>query len=210
MLWADFRTLVTTHLHAYARTHGAESLIAANIKCGVEDLQSAVPDLRRRTVVIPATSLTVSGEASFFTIPSGSVVSDLYARGATDHSKRLRYTSTDEKNLPMLKDGTFNMDDRYCIYAPTTGEIWVSPNPSEEGSEVCVTYSRIYSGYADSDDTPLGNSEAEAVGNYVLMKLALILDHNPQEASAYQQLYRGLKRQIMSDHNEASTSAANI
>ncbi len=206
MTWSEFKALVRVHLVAYNKTHGAQTLIETLIKGGVEDLQSAVKALRVRTTTLPVTPITTDGGAGYFDIPSGAVISGLFARSTTDETINRAYDRVSEDLLEDMRQENLPELTRAYIYQASTGRVYVFPLPSSEEAEVAVTYSVISADFEDTDDTNLGNSEAEAVGNYCLTQLALKLDHDAGMAGAYQGFYKGLKRQIMSDRNEAHVS----
>ena len=206
MTWREFKEQVRVHLHVYNKTHGVQTLIETLIHSAAEDLQSAVPSLRTRTMVVPDTSITVYGAAARILLPIGSIITDLYARSTTDPTERRTFTEIPLRQAPDLQNDMVPEGTRAFIYDSVNGSLYLYPLPSSEDSEIGISYTAISSEYADSDETPFGRSEAEAVAQYCLSRLALNVESDAQKHSLYSNLYRGLKRQIMSDHNEAHVS----
>jgi len=209
MTWNDFKDLVRTHLGEYATTQGAQTLIGLLIRGGVEDLQSAVPSLRRRTIQTPAVAAESIGETQRFNLGRGAFLVDLFARSTTDRTVVRRYIPYTQARLNDLQQGNLPANTRAYIYDPRSGDIFVSPTTVAEGSELCITFDLMSSDFGDSDEVLLSYNEAEAVSEYVLRKLCLNIDHDPQMSAVHDNLYRGLKRQIMSDFNEARLTSIN-
>lgn len=207
MTWSEFKEQVRVHLVAYNKTHGAQTLIETLIKGGVEDLQSSVKALRARTATLPVSAITADGGAGYFDIPPGAFISGLFARSTTDESINRPYERISDEAIEDMRQENLPEGSRAYAYQAYLGRVYVFPLPVSEEAEVAVTYSVISANFEDTDDTTLGNGEAEAVGNYCLAQLSLKLDHDAGLSAVYQGLFRSLKRQIMSDRNEAHVTA---
>lgn len=206
MNWSEFKDAVRVHLHAYNRTHGAQTLIEALIKGGVEDLQSAVRSLRVRTSLSPASDVTAAGEAGLIALPVGSFVTDLYATSQDDPSIIRRYTQVQLEAVTDIQAGNLSAEARVYAYNAAAGQLWMYPIPAEEAADFHLTYSAISADYGASDTVPFGNGEVECVGQYCLARLTQQIDRDLNLAASHFQLFKGLKRQVMSDRNEAQVS----
>lgn len=207
MTWSAFKELVRVHLAAYNQTHGAQTLIETLIKGGVEDLQSSVKALRVRTTTLPVLTVSLEGGAGYFDIPQGAVIEGLFARSTADATINRPYERISEGLLEDMRQENLPETTRAYIYSAASGRVHVSPVPADEEAEVAITYSVVSADFDDTDDTNLGNSEAEAVGEYCCSALALKLDHDMGLSDFHQRRFKGLKRQIMSDRNEAHVSS---
>ena len=205
MTWSEFTAEVQTFLHSYSRMVGTQNLIAATTKAGVRDLLSNLPSLRRITVrAIPNNAFLTDGYAARARVPVGAMLTQVFVRKTDDHSQIANYAMLGRNNLDLMKQGLLRAGDRYACYLSSSGELWVSPVPSSEDSEVVVRYETNDLDYDDTDEVPFDSEVAEAVSEYVLAQLALKVDRDAQLSALHQKNFTAKKRQLLSDAMEAT------
>ena len=225
MNWSDFSSLVRTHLHIHNRRQGIQTLIETLIQAAMLDLQSSIPELRlRSTTVFTVPDLSgafVSPDTGFFyvsgpvsvvsddtayaqtgVLPVGHKVTRAYARLASDHSQTDDYEFFDLRKIDQIQTGVLVQSPRRFVHDPANGRFFISPPISDDDSELVVLHEGYKSDFQPSDEIPVDAFAAATVAEFVLIKLSMDVDRDPQAAQIHRQLYLSGKRKLMSDLRE--------
>jgi hypothetical protein len=204
MTWAEFNTLVRTHLTQYARVQGVQDWIDLLIKAAAHDLQRTIEFYRDgHTDVLAAADLVADGFAQRGDVPAGKWVSAKivkYADAALvedefDLVEQVPWTYTQAMRAGLVNDmPVLAVDDN-------RREFLMTPALNDE-SRLVIEWNGVKTDFADLDTVPFDDKFAEACAEYVLARVVRRVDHDPATAASYAQSYALLKRQLLSDSYE--------
>jgi hypothetical protein len=210
MTWAEFKALVRTLMSVDANRIGIQAYVDATIRLGVLDLQSYVPGL-------------CEGQETRFT-DEDVILVDKASQGVLDNPIKVRGLWLLTPADPLLLAPT---DPEALGWARIAPEVL----PWERRHEVaggfkCNTIALDFRNnqflvfpalsatnvllvqfdgkkleYAEDDPVPLGEPEAEAVAEYVLARIARLVDKNDNAFASHKQEYGILRRKIFVDRN---------
>lgn len=197
MTWGQFKTLIRVYLPSHGRREGIQVLLDQYIKAATIDLLETIDALRgdvKRT--LKTANFTTDGAAGRAHIPAGAVLLTAVNRDPEDVSRvyEYRFAESEDERRRMI-DGLTISGQRWISLDPATGTIRVVPNPKEDGSEVVVTWrNATCADFEDDDEVSFGEREAEAVSEFVLARLARLVDNDIQMADRHAASYVRLKR----------------
>lgn len=205
MTWKEFNDAVRKYLVGHNRRHGIQDLIDQLILVGVWELEETVPFYRRPfTRTFTGSSLREFGYAATATLPAGAKVEDVYAHAEDDTNDRTKFKIlTTLTELQEIESGVAPSGVPYFYFDAETGRFYVAPKPEDNGMTVKVQLSGEKFDYEDTDDVVLDEKAAEAVGNFVNMRLSLQVDNDSQRAATFRSLWISSKRRLRSATNPA-------
>lgn len=226
MTWIDFSTLVRTYLHVHNRRQGVQTLIDTLIQAAMLDLQSSIPEVRFRTTTVfsvpDLSNAFVSTDGGFFftfgapstpadstayaqtgSLPRNSKVVRVYARKADDHTQTDDYEFYDIRNIDKMQTGSVAQNPRLFVHDPVNARFFITPKLDDDGSELVVIHEGVKYEFSAEDEISLPADAAMTVSHFVLTKLTMDVDRDPQTASAHRQMYLAGKRRLLSDIRES-------
>lgn len=205
MTWAEFNTQVRVFLTTHNRRQGIQAMIDSLIKAAAIDLQTAIPALKvNPTVIMPPSRFVTVSFCGKVRYPVGSKIIALYARDPDDHSKMYDFTVlTTQSGKRDIMEGNFRTGERRAFFE--SGELFVTPNPKDDGSEVVLEYAGVRADFEKDDEVKFNDVCVLAAGEFVMARLARAVDSDVALAQSYAGSYASLKRRIKSEANDAAS-----
>lgn len=209
MTWAEFNALVRTLMSVDANRIGIQAFVDATIRLGALDLQSYVPGL----CIGQETLFTVDDVVPVDQASQGVLDSPIKVRGwwlLTPDDTITADTDPNAIGWNRIAPEVITWERRHEVVAGMKcntiafdfrgNEFLVYPALSLT-NQLLVQFDGKKLEFEMTDDVPFGEAEAEAVAEYVLARIARLVDKNDTAFATHKQEYGNLRRKIFVDRN---------
>ena len=181
------------------RRHGIQTLIDRLMRAAVADLQRLIPYYQTDHVdLVSAATLTARGYCSAGVFPEGEVnaVRVIKLNGATpDYANFRELTELPWASRWDAIAGSLAYPTSGILIDPRVREYLVLP--ALTSTEVLeISWLGIKRDFADAEETPFDEDEADAVADYVKARIARQIDNDLQMAGSYENSYRSARKAL--------------
>lgn len=204
MIWSEFKTAVRVHLPAHNRRQGIQTLIDTLIVAGSVDLQQAVSFYRTgHSDIYDISDLAVDGHATSGTLPAGKIERARIVKFDTTQSLLLTGIYLGLKQVGWeeylrMRGGEYEFSAGKIAVDPVRRRFAFVPGLNDE-SRLVIDWNGVKIDFADADPVPFDEAFVQAVGEYVLARLARDIDHDLAAYDMLMRSFRRLKRLLASE-----------
>lgn len=201
MTWLSFKNKVKDFLSVDAKRQGMSTFIDLQIKRGVTDLQDLIVCYRSgHTITYDADDFSPFGEASIARLPAGSmpIRGKMIKIGSHCIIHPLTEWPWNHRDSMVCAAVPIIRGQYWIAFGPQDGEFMVYPQVSEPWA-VQIEYDGFKTDFADTDETPFEEDEAEAVANFVAWKIQQRIGADRSAAESFRQTYYGAGREMIGD-----------